>query len=47
VIILPLGEAVSKKRRDKEPLVETEVRRSDRVKKDNNGYRRKSCDAKA
>ena len=42
---MPLGEAVSKKRRDKEPLVETEVRRSDRIKKDNNGYRRKSCDA--
>ena len=44
-IQLPLGEAVSRKRRDKEPLVEIEVRRSDRIKKDNNGYRRKSCDA--
>ena len=45
VIQLSLGEAVSRKRRDKEPLVETQVRRSDRIKKDNNGYRRKSCDA--
>ena len=45
VIQLPLGEAVSRKRRDKEPLVETQVRRSDRIKKDNNGYRRKTCDA--
>ncbi|XP_044453110.1 uncharacterized protein [Triticum aestivum] len=45
VIQLPLGEAVSRKRRDKEPLVETRERRSDLIKKDNNGYRRKSCDA--
>ena len=28
-------------------MVETKVRRSDRIKKDNNGYRRKSCDAKS
>ena len=41
--VLPLGEAISRKRREKEPMVETEVRRSDRIKKDNNGYRRKSC----
>ena len=45
VIQLSLGEAVSRERRDKEPLVETQVRRSDRIKRDNNGYRRKSCDA--
>ena len=45
VIQLSLGEVVSRKRRDKEPLVETQVRRSDRIKKENNGYRRKSCDA--
>ena len=44
---LPLGEAISRKRRDKEPLVETEVRRSDRIKKDNMGYRRKSCDTRS
>ena len=24
-------------------MVETEVRRSDRIRKDNNGYRRKTC----
>lgn len=44
---LPLGEAISRKRREKEPMVETEVRRSDRIKKDNKSYRRKSCDAKS
>ena len=43
VVLLPMGEAISRKRKDKEPLVETEVRRSDRIKKDNNGYRSKSC----
>ena len=46
VILLPLGEAVSGIRRDKGPLVETEVRRSDRIKQDNNGYRIISCDTK-
>ena len=45
--VLPLGEAISRKRREKELMVETEVRRSDRIKKDNMGFRRKSCDAKS
>ena len=47
MVLLPLGEAVSRKRREKEALVENEVRRSDRIRNDNNGYRRKSCDVKA
>ena len=46
ILILPLVEVVSRKRKDKEPLVETEVRRSDSIKRDNNGYRRNSCASK-
>ena len=33
VVLLPMGKAISRKRRDKETLAETEVRRSDRIRK--------------
>ena len=43
IILLPAGEAISRKRRGKGPLVEDQVRRSDRIRKENNGYKRNSC----
>ena len=33
----------SRKRRDKGPLAESEVRRSDRIREENKGFRRNSC----
>ena len=43
-LLQPFGAENSKKRRGgKTPLVETEVRRSDRIKKDNAGFKRGSC----
>lgn len=42
--MLPFGTENPRKRRGgKTPLVETEVRRSDRISKDNAGFRRTSC----
>ena len=47
-LLQPFGQDNLRKRRSgKTPLVETEVRRSDRIKKDNNGYRRKICDTQS
>ena len=43
IILLPAGEAISRKRRGKGPLVENQVRRSDRIREENNGYKRNSC----
>uniref|UniRef100_R7WEP3 DUF7597 domain-containing protein n=1 Tax=Aegilops tauschii TaxID=37682 RepID=R7WEP3_AEGTA len=43
-LLQPFGQENLRKRRSgKTPLVETEVRRSDRIKKDNAGYKRNSC----
>ena len=43
-LLQPFGQDNLRKRRSgKTPLVETEVRRSDRIKKDNAGYKRNSC----
>ena len=43
-LLHPFGSDNLRKRRNgKTPLVETEVRRSDRIKKDNAGFRRNSC----
>lgn len=43
-VFLPtLGEAGTRKRRDKGPLIETEVRRSGRIRFENNGFKRNSC----
>ena len=43
-LLQPFGSDNLRKRRNgKTPLVETEVRRSDRIKKDNAGYKRNSC----
>ncbi|XP_037427312.1 uncharacterized protein LOC119292652 [Triticum dicoccoides] len=43
-LLQPFGsENLRKRRSGKTPLVETEVRRSDRIKKDNAGYKRNSC----
>ena len=43
-LLHPFGSDNLRKRRNgKTPLVETEVRRSDRIKKDNAGYKRNSC----
>ena len=43
-LLQPFGQDNLRKRRNgKTPLVETEVRRSDRIKKDNAGYKRNSC----
>ena len=43
-LLQPFGSDNLRKRRSgKTPLVETEVRRSDRIKKDNDGYKRNSC----
>ena len=43
IILLPPGEAKSKKRREKEPLVESEVRRSERLLHTNKGFKKKTC----
>ena len=43
IILLPAGEAISRKRRGKVPLVETPVRRSDRIREENKGFQRNSC----
>ena len=43
-LLQPFGSDNLRKRRSgKTPLIETEVRRSDRIKKDNAGYKRNSC----
>ena len=43
-LLQPFGQDnLRKKRSGKTPLVEIEVRRSDRIKKDNAGYKRNSC----
>ena len=43
-LLQPFGQDNLRKRRSgKTPLVETQVRRSDRIKKDNAGYKRNSC----
>ena len=43
-LLQPFGQDNLRKRRSgKTPLVETEVRRSDRIKKDNSCYKRNSC----
>lgn len=46
IILLPAGEAISRKRRGKGPLVETQVRRSDRIREENKGFKRNSCTGK-
>ena len=43
IILLPVGEAISRKRRGKGPLVETQVRRRGRIREENNGFKRNSC----
>ena len=47
VILLPAGEAISRKRRGKGPLVETQVRRSGRIREENKRFRRNSCIGKS
>ena len=47
VILLPAGEAISRKRRGKGPLVETQVRRSGRIREENKGFKRNSCTGKS
>ena len=45
IILLPAGEAISRKRRGKGPLVETQVR-SGRIREENNGFKTNSCASK-
>ena len=43
IILFPAGEAISRKRREKGPLFETQVRRSGRIREENMAFKRNSC----